>query len=104
MSQAKLPSAPAADLASHAMAAEARLAEQVLGAQRQVSDMTLAFANEVMDFTARRMKAQAEFVTRLGRCTDAADLLDAQWRFVTDTAQDYAAEMSTLTKVMQPQA
>ncbi len=104
MSQAKQNSAPAADLASRAMATDARLAEQVFGAQRQVSDMTLAFANEVMDFTARRMKAQAEFVSRLGRCTDAADLLDAQWRFVTDTAQDYATEMSTLTKVIQPNA
>lgn len=96
MSQAKQTTA------SNATAIDGQVAEQMIGAQRQVSDMTLAFANEVMDFTARRMKAQAEFMTRLGRCTDAAELLDTQWRFVADTTQDYVAEMTTLTKVIQP--
>ena len=92
-----------AEFAALAVGAEHSFANQMLGAQRQVSDMTLAFATEVMGFASRRMQAQAAFLSQLGHCTDAADVLDAQWRFVADTTQDYVAEMTTLTKVMQPE-
>ena len=85
-------------------AAESRIADQVFTTQRQLSDMTLAFANEVMGFATRRMQAQADFMQQLSRCHDAADLLDTQLRFVADTTKDYATEMTTLAKVMQPQA
>lgn len=92
----------AASMAAPALQAEARLAEQVIETQRQFSEMTLALANEVMGFAARRMQAQADFMTQLSRCGDAADMLDVQLRFVAATTSDYASEMTTLAKVMQP--
>lgn len=82
--------------------AEAHFAEQMIETQRHVSEMTLTLANEVMAFATRRMQAQASFVSQLSRCGDPADLLDAQLRFVADATSDYAAEMTTLAKVLQP--
>lgn len=95
--------APAA-MAQAAAEAETRIASHLLSTQRQLADMTLAFTNEVMGFATRRMQAQAAFVAQLTRCGDAADLLDTQLRFVAETTNDYAAEITTLAKVMQPQS
>ncbi|HYF08524.1 MAG TPA: hypothetical protein VD970_12945 [Acetobacteraceae bacterium] len=82
--------------------AELRFAEQVIATQRRMSDMTLALANEVMGFATRRLQAQVTFIDQLTRCSGPAEMVDAQFRFVAEATNDYAAEIGALTRVIQP--
>ncbi len=80
---------------------EAAMADRLFEAQRQMSDISLTLAGEVIDFATRRLRAQMAFLESLHRCADPQTLLDAQFRFVASTTEDYAAEMATLAQTIQ---
>ena len=80
---------------------EATMADRLFEAQRQMSDISLTLVGEAIDFTTRRLRAQMAYVESLCRCADPQTLLDAQFRFVASTTEDYAAEMATLAQTIQ---
>ncbi len=61
----------------------------------------MTLTQEMMEFATRRVRAQVALFDTLSRCTDFADLLEAQLRFLSDAGADCAAECSHLARTAQ---
>ncbi|MDQ0391149.1 phasin family protein [Labrys monachus] len=55
-------------------------------------DVPATMASELTRFAAQRLRAQSDFLARLGRSRTYTDVLEAQTAFWRAAAQDYTAE------------
>ncbi len=65
--------------------------------------MSQRIALEATKFWARRMRAYADQMETLARCSSPDDLAGAQTRFLERMRDDYAAETEAITALLTPE-
>lgn len=70
-----------------------------LAAPQQMAELTSEAMAEWMAFVSRRAKAQAELFGQLSHCHNAGSAAEAQRKFVSHCAQDYADEFAALIEL-----
>ena len=70
-----------------------------IGAWRSFAvDLPLTVGAEMMHFASRRLQAQAEHLTALGRCGSLSEAFDLQTSFLGKVVSDYQKEVTHLTR------
>ncbi|WP_336491893.1 phasin family protein [Methylobacterium nigriterrae] len=64
-------------------------------------DLPLRLSAEMMCFASRRLEAQAEHLSALGRCGSVKDAVDLQSASLSRAGSDYKAETTTLSQDVQ---
>ncbi len=54
--------------------------------------LPLAVAEETLRFTARRLQAQAEYLSRMHHCANIPEFMEAQSQFMRKATDDYGVE------------
>lgn len=60
-----------------------------------------AMASEILNFVSRRLQAQADLCSSLGRCQEFAEAVEAQRKFSERVTQDYSEEVGQLSEVVR---
>ncbi|MDX3805632.1 MAG: phasin family protein [Bosea sp. (in: a-proteobacteria)] len=64
---------------------------------QKIWETQFALAAEILTFMGRRMQAQAEFCTKLGRCTEFGEAIGVQQDFARGVGGAYADEAGKLS-------
>ncbi len=66
--------------------------------------LVLAVAGESLRFTARRLQAQADFLSRLNHCANVPEFMEAQSQFVHKATDDYGVETGRIIEEIRAAA
>jgi hypothetical protein len=58
--------------------------------------LPLTVAGETLRFTARRLQAQADYLTRVNHCSNVPEFMEAQSQFMRNATDDYGVETGRL--------
>jgi len=66
--------------------------------------LPLAVAQESLRFTALRLQAQADYLSRVNRCANVPEFMEAQSQFVRKATDDYGVETGKLVEEIRAAA